>query len=476
VPESEHDLLVHGLTGAVTLLHRRHATAMAVGEISTLPDDVRTALVQDGMLTALSDDEEEQLARGIAADLHARNRARHVGAFIFIPTYACTFRCSYCFQSQTLHAEPTDVPGVMMTDEQIDAAFAVIDGFRSRAPGTRYRHMLFGGEPLQAASFPVVERIVRESVTRGDGIQAITNGWELDRYASLLGPDLISWVQITLDGDRAMHDRRRFAAGGVPTFERILENVGVALELGVHVHVRVNVDTRNQHTLDDLRAELHALERRHRDRGTPGRLELGLMVVHGDKVGRDTTIPIEELVGEWGGATGYYQNATRLLRGLLGGGPHPFGDVSNCTSQLGSFTFDPRWDVYNCWEQAGDLERRVGTYHGGELRLDDERMGAWYGRHPGAIEECGTCPYIFICKGGCAHYAERQAGTMYANHCEGMRTYMPAILGPAYLQLARGEQMSPWTARRTAPSPQPVVLRRSRAAGGASATGSPLGT
>ena len=74
VPDSDHDLVLHGLTGAVSLVRRRHVEAIADGAPDQVPPDVRDALAGDGVLTVLTPAEEEELARGMAADLHARNR------------------------------------------------------------------------------------------------------------------------------------------------------------------------------------------------------------------------------------------------------------------------------------------------------------------------------------------------------------------------------------------------------------------
>lgn len=454
VPGSDYVLLLHGLTGNLSLLRGAAYADLAAG--LPAPPELRRDLLGLGFLTELSEAEEERTARAVAADLHPQARERHPGSFVFIPTYVCSFRCPYCFQGHRLHKKPSEEDaGRYMSERQVEAAFRVVETFRERHPGHRYRHMLFGGEPLQADTLPTVERIVRECRERGDTLRAISNGYELDRFESLLGPEGIASVQITLDGTKAIHDQRRFAvvegSSVVPrdqlarrtveklgSYDRILENVKLALERGTRINVRTNLDRRNRSCIAELQAELEDLKSHARN----GRLlSFALSVVHpvptprGPRTSADH-IPIAEAVDEMGPLTIYYQRAAALLDQLMDDDkPHPFRSMANCSSQVGTYVFDPRGDVYACYEQAGRVEKRVGVYDESGMRLDGVRMGEWHGRHPGAIEECGRCKYIFICKGGCAAHADTASGTMYANHCEGMREYMPQVLGRAFQEL-----------------------------------------
>src|SRR5262249_40280858 len=75
-------------------------------------------------------------------------------------------------------------------------------------------------------------------------------------YRDLLGPGLLSGLQITLDGPPAQHDRRRIYADGSGSFEQIASNLTMALEAGVSVEVRTNVDRANIQHLPELADEI----------------------------------------------------------------------------------------------------------------------------------------------------------------------------------------------------------------------------
>ena len=114
--------------------------------------------------------------------------------------------------------------------------------------------------------------------------------------------------------------------------------------------------------------------------------------------------------------------------------------------------FDPHGDVYACWEEIGSKERRIGQYHGGVLKLEDEAARAWLSRFPGAIEQCSRCPYALIHTSGCANHARAANDTIFAAACEGFQTHFPRSLADQYSAIeatALGQ-----------PSPRPPRVRR----------------
>lgn len=88
-------------------------------------------------------------------------------------------------------------------------------------------------------------------------IGAITNGYELESFLDFIEEYQIHWLQVTLDGTAEQNDRRRLHKDGLPTYDRILENVELALRRGVDISLRVNVGHENLHGIgalvDDLK-------------------------------------------------------------------------------------------------------------------------------------------------------------------------------------------------------------------------------
>jgi len=75
----------------------------------------------------------------------------------------------------------------------------------------------------------------------------VTNGYLLDGdVAEELKGYGVHHAQITLDGSKTTHNKRRPLKGGGPTFSRILSNIAAASK-HLDIAIRVNVDKRNQH-------------------------------------------------------------------------------------------------------------------------------------------------------------------------------------------------------------------------------------
>lgn len=82
----------------------------------------------------------------------------------------------------------------------------------------------------------------------------ITNGYLLnEEYAVRLKKMKLDAIQITLDGEKEVHDSRRVLKDGkTGSFEKILQGVKNAINVGLNVTIRVNIDKVNYPKMDDF--------------------------------------------------------------------------------------------------------------------------------------------------------------------------------------------------------------------------------
>src|SRR6266571_4798031 len=144
---------------------------------------------------------------------------------IIMPTEACNFRCTYCyetFEHKKMH--PSVVTGIKSL---IDRRGGDLDELQIS---------WFGGEPLLA--FGVITDICTHAinVAKFNGFDfsssMTTNGYFLDRkrFSSCLENGIRSF-QISLDGDEHVHNASRKLMSGAGTFDRIWANVMAIKEL-----------------------------------------------------------------------------------------------------------------------------------------------------------------------------------------------------------------------------------------------------
>ncbi len=177
---------------------------------------------------------------------HLANNHLHL---TIMPTEKCNFRCTYCYEDFALPKMPQwvvrEIKGLL----------------ESRAPNLDQLLLAwFGGEPLLA--FDVVEDIQMFAQALSRRYPALrvygeitTNAFHLGkaRFERLLGLGVTRY-QITLDGPREWHDRKRLQAGGQGTFDRIWHNLEALRSVNddFEILLRLHVDLENHQAMRQL--------------------------------------------------------------------------------------------------------------------------------------------------------------------------------------------------------------------------------
>lgn len=292
------------------------------------------------------------------------------------------------------------------------------------------RHItLFGGEPLLAHSRPLISHIINTAREHGPTVfSAVSNATELEAYEDYLGPDLISTLQITIDGPPSKHDARRIYEDGTGSFEKISSNIDLALSKDVSVDVRMNIDRTN---IDDL----PELARYYIARGWASHPRFSTYVapVHAtnDKTDKQTTFNSWELKAALRGLQFHHEEAMIIgmnddaLRTMVGRVFHEKGDAlplmktSFCSAHTNMYIFDALGDIYACWERTGDKNLRVGWLEDdGKAEFVADRLANWRARNVSSNTTCEQCRYAMYCGGGCAVLAEDLHGSIHGNYCD----------------------------------------------------------
>jgi uncharacterized protein len=302
---------------------------------------------------------------------------------VLLPTEACNFRCSYCYEDFALaRMKPWVARGV----KNLIAA---------RAPELALLHLAwFGGEPLLARDL-VIELMqhARELARAHPRMQVVsdmtTNGWHLERplFEQLLGLGVRRY-QISFDGPRELHDRKRRLAGGGGTFERIWSNLLAmrAVEGEFEINLRIHVDRENAEALPAF------LEQCREHFGSDRRFRPRLKAL--SRLGGPNDSEIDVFLGDE-----REQVLARLQRLAQGGGPAPAEPVAehpSCYASSGnSYIVRADGRLSKCTVALTHPRNDVGHIHeDGRLEIESPAMKAWMrGLWSGDVGEL-ICPML----------------------------------------------------------------------------------
>ena len=172
-----------------------------------------------------------------------------VNSYVILPTTCCNARCFYCYESQYEH--------INMSNETTDR---LIEYIITHKGGNKVHIQWFGGEPLLG-----IKRIDQISQALSEkGIEydsnMISNGYLFDE--EIVKRAVESWhlrnIQITLDGTEEIYNRTKaYVNPSENPYRRVLRNIQLLIENGIHVGIRMNLDQHNYENLDSLITEIH---------------------------------------------------------------------------------------------------------------------------------------------------------------------------------------------------------------------------
>ena len=161
--------------------------------------------------------------------LKARYNTEHY-ALTLVPSNDCNFRCDYCYQKDVF-VERYMTQKVQ--DKLVDILESKIKSIRS------FSVCWFGGEPLLA--FDIVESLSNRfiKICKDNDVtyfsNMVTNGYLLTKYIIKRLNDVnCSSLQITIDGNPDIHNKRRPLASGDATYETIINNLKNGCDFSEH--------------------------------------------------------------------------------------------------------------------------------------------------------------------------------------------------------------------------------------------------
>ncbi len=378
-------VIYNARTGALAVLTPQNYSQLKNLEEHNLPitdKNFEKQLLQCGYLLPKDFDELQQIKYDML-----QNRFNPVYMDLTIaPTLACNFRCIYCFEKGQRRSQT-------MSEQTIQKIISFV-----RAQANHLEELSitwYGGEPLLA--LPQLESISKQLWDLCDEFHInysssiITNGYLLDvNTANILKNNHVDEIQITIDGPKPIHDKRRPLANDGGTFDTIMEHL-LQIKGILPVNIRINTDYENREQINDVMDFFR---------------KNGLM--------EDITVYLGLVTpsnGQYEGSKcmtdkAYSKFNLRFMQDndipLMYLYPAPKNNY--CTADhVNSWVIDPHGDMYKCWIDIGIPKRRAASLKTEEQPVNLPLRNHYMLYDPTEDTRCKNCKHLPLCMGGCPH-------------------------------------------------------------------------
>ena len=395
-PTSDQHLVYHTRTQALVKIDQGLKEVLkGLGSGNDIPADASRNLTRLRSMGIVVRDEQEERAQ-LKSHMDQLKYSYDQACLVvtILTTYACNFKCVYCFEEASRVHEKMD----SSTQE------LVISWLKRKMERFGYKKLYvnyYGGEPL--LNLDAMDCISSRMKTWCES-RAIDFVMSMQTNGFLLTPAIVQRykkfnlqsIRISVDGVKEDHDGNRPLRGGGGTFERIMKNIEDCVDQ-VKIHISVG------HKKDDI-APIKRLLDYFEDKG----------LLH--KMGRFIFSPINPTLGPQGNPGAIrggecmgnsddkiLERMTQKINDLLDskGIKNPKSGMATATCSLtrenGGATIDQQGRIYTCNTLLGHPEFAVG-----DVRQDALNKQGREFRDLDVWKQCPVdCTYLPMCSGGC---------------------------------------------------------------------------
>ncbi|WP_166240339.1 radical SAM/SPASM domain-containing protein [Paenibacillus turpanensis] len=388
--DSEARLLYSSYTGAIAEMDAKECAELNQLLSGMLRGPYSAAVqtcIDSGFIVEAGTDELKQ-----AAALRQATQESRSTHLILMPTEACNFRCSYCYQH---------FPRGGMSDGVKSGLRAYVQDSAQRMEQVSVSW--FGGEPL--LEYDTILELSDSFLAScsGAGISysadMSTNGYFLtrERFLELVRRHVTRFM-VTIDGSQDIHDARRMLRGGGGSYRTIMQNLLDISDTSAvaYIDLRVNFDRDNEEHVRELLSELSGYFSHDK------RFRLSLQPVGRWGGPRDEFIPVCARNHADQQIWGWLETAQELglsLSHTMADSLLPSGSVCYA-AKPNSFVIGSDGRLYKCSLALDEEANQVGQLlPDGSMKLDDLKMAKWTSSGEEQDEGCRACFFRPACQG-----------------------------------------------------------------------------
>ena len=370
--------------------------AFKQNDVSLVPLEYMAAMRQEGFIVDFNIDE-----KLIYKEYFDYARFSSQGLMInFIPSYNCNLACPYCIQGHNKSCKKMSISEVSavikFAEQQILESKGRIKGIFP---------FLYGGEPMLSKQELI---FFCSEIKRISDLHGIKPNYTMTSNMTLFDDSMLDMmreyqihVQVSIDGLKEEHDKRRIYKNGQGTYDIIINNLKKLCAAGLKhlITIRLNIDK------DNLK---HAEEIFNSVKEYSDDVYFGYLREYSDLNAnyKNDCIAVDK----------YYDITTEVFDEILKKNNRllypSLGKKSPCSiNSENKFFIDPYLNVYKCDMLLNQPECRAGTL---DLDGNFHKEAGYYQQmsfSPFEFEKCRNCKYLPICGGGCPgkKYGDRKA-------------------------------------------------------------------
>jgi len=331
----------------------------------------------------IEDGKDDDLIRILKMRRLTSNYAGNKLSLIIAPTKECNFACKYCYQHNRISSK--------MSDETENKLIQFVQKHNSI---TNAYLTWYGGEPL--LEFERIKSITKKIAALGLNYHSnmVTNGYCLTpEIIQVLNEHKITTMQITIDGSKETHNKRRFLIGGGDTYSKILENIDALMNSDWDgcLNIRVNIDASNSNEFATI---YNFIKERYPDKF------IKKITIYPGFVHDDANPDIGCYFNS--DAKGNFLIEMAQNHNIKALSIFPQIKLGGCVlTARDAYVVGPDGELYKCWNDVGkerDIIGSINSFTGWNTALIAEGMvGASYLED----EACQKCFFFPVCDGGC---------------------------------------------------------------------------
>ncbi len=328
-----------------------------------------------------SDDELEKIKQ----KYYEGQKSHSILTITLAVTLQCNFRCDYCYENKAF---------ISMDKESANLVLTFIE--KELLKGYKGLNLIwFGGEPMM--NFEIIKYLTPKIIALCNNLKLglmftmTTNGFLLNNERiKLLKKMNINNYYITIDGLENTHNKRRCEIHGLNSFKKIIENIKLMKNEGLNVIIRMNVDKRNIHEIDELRQYINTHLK------VP--FYLGRVQQFSDNCTNQsiylTKDEYSHLILDF--------NLSQQNDGIQSIIKQPRNRSIFCRAcNIGTFVIDPLLNLYKCENDIGNENKSIGNLK--NMELIHFTKNAYLQWDPFQFDKCNNCIFLPLCVGGCPY-------------------------------------------------------------------------